>query len=109
MSPLDGSLQPDRNKYRDDSKRSLDEKVMTILEMHVLTSDYRIASNLTKMASDGKSYGCKVLRLIETDDFRSYAKVTGKIVRCSSVWPDHPGRGPDHPGNWSIKTPEGWR
>ena len=28
-----------------------------------------MAWNLIKMASDGKSYNCKVLRLVETDDF----------------------------------------
>lgn len=45
------------------------------------------------MAFDGKIYNCKVLRLVEMDDFdinnrphlRSYVKVIGKIVRCSNV------------------------
>ena len=45
------------------------------------------------------------LLLVETVDFdikivpnpSLYAKVTAKSVRCSTAWPDHPDRGPDHP------------
>ena len=82
MSPLDGSLQADRNKYRDGTKRSSDAKVMPILEMLVLTSDERMAWNLIKTASDGKIYNCKVLCLVETDDFD--IKIDPSEVVCKS-------------------------
>ena len=42
---------------------------MTISEIPVLTSDYKLAWNIIKMTSDEKVFNSKVFRLVETDDF----------------------------------------
>lgn len=42
-SPSDGSLREDQDEYEDGPKRSSDAKVMTISEMFVLKSDYKMA------------------------------------------------------------------
>ena len=69
MSPIDGSLQDDRNRYEDGPKRSSGAKDMTILEMLVLALDQRMELNLINMAADEKFFNIKVLCLVETDDF----------------------------------------
>ena len=63
------TLQAGQNRYRDGPKRSSDAKVVTIAEMILWTSDYIMARNSIKMASDGKCFNAKVVRLIETVDF----------------------------------------
>ena len=42
---------------------------MTSSEMRILTSDYKMDINSTKMASDGNRFNMKVLRLVESVDF----------------------------------------
>lgn len=42
-SASDGSLREDQDEYEDGPKRSSDAKVMTISEMFVLKSDYKMA------------------------------------------------------------------
>ena len=69
MSPLDDSLQDDGNKYIDGPKWSSDAKVMTSSEMRILTSDYKMAINSIKMASDGKRFNIKVVRIVKSVDF----------------------------------------
>ena len=69
MSPFDGPRQDDRNKYEDGPKRSSSAKDMTVSEIPVLTSDYKLAWNIIKMTSDENVFNIKVLHLVETDDF----------------------------------------
>ena len=42
---------------------------MTSSEMRILTSDYKVAINSIFMASDGKCFNMKVVRLVESIDF----------------------------------------
>ena len=64
-SPWDGSFREDQDGYEDGLKRSSDAKVMTSSEMLILTSDYKMAINSIKIASDGKLFNIKFVRLVE--------------------------------------------
>ena len=106
MSPFHGPLQDDRNKYEDGPKRSSSAKDMTILEIPVLTPDWRMAWIQIKTVSDVKCYNCKVVRLVKTVDFDikivlirgrmqklqpklCAAALPGRIIRTGdqTIWP----------------------
>ena len=67
-SPPDSSLQEDQYGYEDGPKWSSCTKIATISEILVLTSGYKMAIKSIEMASDGKCFNMKVVRLVETVD-----------------------------------------